>query len=63
VEEPGQSILCSKVDRRLSHLRVSLIVGAKAVDFFSIATCEVSEAGSSLIVKGKRSGSLLNKER
>jgi len=33
------------------------MVGPKAVDYFSIATCEVSEAGSSLIVKGKRSGS------
>lgn len=38
------------------------MVGAKAVDYFSIATCEVSEAGSSLSVKGKRSGSLKNKE-
>jgi hypothetical protein len=34
------------------------MVGAKAVDYFSIATCEVSEAGSSLSVKGKRSRSL-----
>jgi hypothetical protein len=38
------------------------MVGTKAVDFFSIATCEVSEAGSSMSVKGERSGSLLNKE-
>ena len=38
------------------------MVGAEAVDFFSIATCEVSEAGSTLIVKGTRSGSLLNKD-
>jgi hypothetical protein len=38
------------------------MVGAEAVDLFSIATCEVSEAGSSLSVKGKRSESLLDKE-
>ena len=31
-------------------------MGIKAVDFFSIATCEVSEAGSSLTVKGSCSG-------
>jgi hypothetical protein len=34
----------------------------KAVDFFSIATCEVSESGSSLMVKGMRSISLLDRE-
>jgi hypothetical protein len=33
----------------------------KAVDFFSIATCKVSEAGSSLTVKGESSTSLLGR--
>jgi hypothetical protein len=38
-----------------------LMMGAKAVDLFSIATCEVSEAGSSLAVKGERSTSLFDR--
>ena len=37
-------------------------MGTKAVDYFSIATCEVSEAGSSLTVKGKPSISFLDRE-
>jgi hypothetical protein len=37
------------------------MTGAIAVDFFSIATCEVSEAGSSLTVRGERTGSAFNR--
>jgi MFS transporter, PAT family, solute carrier family 33 (acetyl-CoA transportor), member 1 len=36
--------------------------GTKAVDFFSIATCEINDAGSSLTVKGERSRSLPDNE-
>jgi hypothetical protein len=37
------------------------MTSALAVDFFSIATCEVSDAGSSLTVKGERSESALSR--
>ena len=56
-EELGRNTSFSKVGQ--SPIRPSILSddGRLAVDFFSIATCEVSDAGLSLSVKGERSGS------
>jgi MFS transporter, PAT family, solute carrier family 33 (acetyl-CoA transportor), member 1 len=56
---PKYFVLKGKANHSLGHC-LCLIMGGIAVDFFSIATCEVSEAGSSLTVRGERSGHAFN---